>query len=183
MQSNLLTTLSVKDLKRAVAIRERIDGLQRDLDRITGAQSRTRAEGCSPPEERQDERGSQSQNLGGNEGPVGEEKGKTACVHARSGQSNSADSARSIEGTDCPNAEDGREVRRNSKGPGGETRKELRQHQCLVPHHGEGYKRNQKGRTWQIRLGVLTDFFGQWKWCDRAACRDRAVPRAWWFPR
>ena len=39
MQSNLLTTLSVKDLKRAVAIRERIDGLQRDLERITGAQA------------------------------------------------------------------------------------------------------------------------------------------------
>ena len=39
MQSNPLITLSVKDLKRAVAIRERIDGLQRDLDRITGAQA------------------------------------------------------------------------------------------------------------------------------------------------
>src|SRR5438477_11854356 len=39
MQSNILTTMSVKDLKRAVAIRERIDGLQRDLDRITGAQA------------------------------------------------------------------------------------------------------------------------------------------------
>jgi hypothetical protein len=39
MQSNLLTTLSVKNLKQAVAIRERIDGLQRDLDRITGAQT------------------------------------------------------------------------------------------------------------------------------------------------
>ena len=39
MQSNLLTTLSVKDLKQAVAIRERIEGLQRDLNRITGAQS------------------------------------------------------------------------------------------------------------------------------------------------
>ena len=39
MQSNVLTTLSVKDLKRAVAIRERIDGLQRDLERITGAQA------------------------------------------------------------------------------------------------------------------------------------------------
>ena len=37
MQSNPLTTLSVKDLKRVVAIRERIDGLQRSLDRITGA--------------------------------------------------------------------------------------------------------------------------------------------------
>ena len=39
MQSNLLTRLSVKELKQAVAIRERIDGLQRDLDRITGAQA------------------------------------------------------------------------------------------------------------------------------------------------
>src|SRR5437870_13298340 len=39
MQSNLLTRLSVKDLKQAVAIRERIDGLQRDLERITGAQA------------------------------------------------------------------------------------------------------------------------------------------------
>jgi len=39
MQINLLTTLSVKNLKQAVAIRERIDRLQRDLDRITGAQA------------------------------------------------------------------------------------------------------------------------------------------------
>ena len=39
MQSNILTKLSVKDLKQAVAIRERIDGLQRDLDRITGLQA------------------------------------------------------------------------------------------------------------------------------------------------
>jgi hypothetical protein len=39
MQINLLTTLSVKELKRAVAIRERIDGLQRDLNRISGAQA------------------------------------------------------------------------------------------------------------------------------------------------
>jgi hypothetical protein len=39
MLSNLLTTLSVKKPKQAVAIRERIDGLQRDLDRITGAQA------------------------------------------------------------------------------------------------------------------------------------------------
>src|SRR5438552_3928016 len=39
MQSNILTKLSVKNLKRAIAIRERIDGLQRDLDRITGAQA------------------------------------------------------------------------------------------------------------------------------------------------
>jgi len=39
MQINLLTTLPVKDLKRAIAIRERIDGLQRDLERIAGAQA------------------------------------------------------------------------------------------------------------------------------------------------
>ena len=39
MQNNILTTLSVKSLKKAVAIRERIDGLQHDLDRIIGAQT------------------------------------------------------------------------------------------------------------------------------------------------
>src|SRR6185369_3377710 len=39
MQINLLTTLSVKDIKRAVAIRERIEGLQRDLGRIIDAQT------------------------------------------------------------------------------------------------------------------------------------------------
>ena len=39
MQNNILTTLSVKSLKQAVAIRERIDGLQRELDRIIGAQA------------------------------------------------------------------------------------------------------------------------------------------------
>jgi len=47
MQSNLLITLSVKDLKRAVATRERIDGLQRDLDRITGAQAAPAKHGAS----------------------------------------------------------------------------------------------------------------------------------------
>jgi hypothetical protein len=47
MQSNLLITLSVKDLKRAVAIRERIDGLQRDLDRITGDQAAPAKNGAS----------------------------------------------------------------------------------------------------------------------------------------
>ncbi len=36
MQTNLLTALSVKNLKRVIAIRERVDGLQRELDRITG---------------------------------------------------------------------------------------------------------------------------------------------------
>ena len=39
MQSNLLRTMSVKNLKRAVAIREQIDGLQRDLGRFTGARA------------------------------------------------------------------------------------------------------------------------------------------------
>ncbi len=39
MQINLLTTLSVKNLKQAVAIRERIDGLQRELDRITNVRA------------------------------------------------------------------------------------------------------------------------------------------------
>jgi len=49
MQSNLLTTLSVKDLKRAVAIRERIDGLQRDLAWITGTQATPVKNGASRP--------------------------------------------------------------------------------------------------------------------------------------
>src|SRR5947207_4675050 len=39
MQSNILTKLSVKNLKRAVAIRERMDGTQRHLNRITGFQA------------------------------------------------------------------------------------------------------------------------------------------------
>ncbi len=46
MQSNLLTTLSVENLKQAVAIRERIDGLQRELDRITGVQTRSVSNGA-----------------------------------------------------------------------------------------------------------------------------------------
>jgi len=39
MQNNPLTTLPIKSLKQAVAIRERLDALQRDLDQITGAQT------------------------------------------------------------------------------------------------------------------------------------------------
>ena len=38
MQNNLLTTLPIDILKKAVAIRERLDTLHRDLDRITSAQ-------------------------------------------------------------------------------------------------------------------------------------------------
>ena len=36
MQTNLLTTLSVKHLKQAIAIREQIESLQNQLGRITG---------------------------------------------------------------------------------------------------------------------------------------------------
>ena len=39
MQTNLLTTLSVQELKRAVAIRERLDGLENELDQITGSRA------------------------------------------------------------------------------------------------------------------------------------------------
>ena len=46
MKRNLLTTLSVKNLKQAVTIRERIDGLQRDLERITGAQAASERNGA-----------------------------------------------------------------------------------------------------------------------------------------
>src|ERR1041385_206204 len=46
MQSNLLTTLAVKNLKQIVAIREQIDGLQRELNRITGVQTRSASNGA-----------------------------------------------------------------------------------------------------------------------------------------
>src|SRR2546425_5242857 len=39
MKRNILTNLWVKTQNRAVAIRERMDGLQRARDRITGAQA------------------------------------------------------------------------------------------------------------------------------------------------
>src|SRR2546428_72845 len=39
MQSILLTTLSVKNLKQAISIRERIESLHSQLARITGAQA------------------------------------------------------------------------------------------------------------------------------------------------
>jgi hypothetical protein len=39
MQSNLLGNLSLKQLKQAVAIRQRIGGLEKELDRIVGGQS------------------------------------------------------------------------------------------------------------------------------------------------
>ena len=39
MQSNPLTTLSLTQLKRGVAIREQIESLENELERITGAQA------------------------------------------------------------------------------------------------------------------------------------------------
>jgi hypothetical protein len=39
MQTNPFAELSLQQLKRAVAIRERIESLQRDLNRIVGGQS------------------------------------------------------------------------------------------------------------------------------------------------
>jgi len=41
MTNNPLAKLSVQQLKRAVAIRERIDSLEQELVRITGGQSST----------------------------------------------------------------------------------------------------------------------------------------------
>src|ERR1044071_6716399 len=52
MQSNLLTTLSVKNLKEAVAIRERIDHLQGELDRITGGHATSLTNGSPRPGKR-----------------------------------------------------------------------------------------------------------------------------------
>jgi len=41
MQNNILANLSVQQLKRAVAIREEIDALGKELDRLTGDRSTT----------------------------------------------------------------------------------------------------------------------------------------------
>jgi len=41
MTENPLAELSVQQLKRAVSIREKIEGLQKELNRITGGQSGT----------------------------------------------------------------------------------------------------------------------------------------------
>jgi len=39
MQSNLLTALSVKKLRRAIAIREQIERLGKELERMTGGRA------------------------------------------------------------------------------------------------------------------------------------------------
>src|SRR5205823_14545153 len=39
MQTNPLTRLSVQQLKRAVAIREKVEGLEKELDRIIGGET------------------------------------------------------------------------------------------------------------------------------------------------
>ena len=41
MQTNLLTNVSIQQLKQAVTIREKIDGLEKELNRIVGGQSPT----------------------------------------------------------------------------------------------------------------------------------------------
>src|SRR6266536_2703273 len=52
MQSNPLTTLSVKKLKHAVAIRAQIETLQNQLDRIAGAQAAPAKNGASGKKKR-----------------------------------------------------------------------------------------------------------------------------------
>src|SRR5436190_13139635 len=86
-------------------------------------------------EEAEDERGGESQKLSEDEGPVGEEEGKKANNHGRSGQNKRAISGISIEGPDRPSPEGGRKARNDSQGLGGEVWEKLRQHQRLVPHY------------------------------------------------
>ncbi len=137
-------------------------GENRRLAEGVGSNRWQRILGCKEwccKEEGQDERGGQSQNLQGDEGPLGEgEEGKRARIQARSGQSESADFKCSIEGTHRPKPESGRKIRGDGQGVGGEAWKELRQHQCLVPHHCQRSKRNQEDCTWQICLGALRLF-------------------------
>jgi hypothetical protein len=115
MQSNLLITLSVKDLKRAVAIRERIDGLQRDLDRITGAQAAPAKNGASRRKKGKMSTAARARISAGMKARWAKRRGN-ARVQASNGQSKNSDSERSIEGADRPNPEGGREVRDHNKG-------------------------------------------------------------------
>ena len=86
---------------------------------------------------------------------MGEEEGKEARLQTRASQNKRAISGGSNEGPDRPSPENGRKIRGDSQGSCGETWKELRKHQRLVPHDREGDKGNQEGWTGQICLGVL----------------------------
>ncbi|SRR6266508_3914940 len=48
MQTNLLANVSIQQLKQAITIREKIDGLQKELDRIVGGQSPTTRNAGAP---------------------------------------------------------------------------------------------------------------------------------------
>ena len=49
MQSNLLANVSLQQLKQAVAIREKIDALEKELSRIIGGQPSTAKAGAPAP--------------------------------------------------------------------------------------------------------------------------------------
>ena len=119
-------------------------------------------EGCGSPEEEKVQCGGKSQNIIGDEGSVGEEEGKEAPDQARNGKSKRTNSGRAIEGTNRPDAESGRKTRRDGKGSSFQAWKRLRQHQRLVPHHGEEDEGNQEGRTGQICLGGLKPATARW---------------------
>src|SRR5205823_9249473 len=123
------------------------------------------------------ERRSEGENLGGGQSTVGEGKGKSARVSVPSGQSKSADFTCSVEGADRPKPARGRKIRGGRQGIGGEAWKELRQHQCLVPHHCQRSKGNQESCTWQICLGILMGSWSYFCWCDGAPTKNRSLVR------
>src|SRR5439155_19545499 len=74
---------------------------------------------------------------------------------ARSRQDERPSSAWSIEGADYWQLEGCREIGSDRQRPGCGPRKELWQHQCLVPLHGKGCKGKQESRAGPVCLCIL----------------------------
>ena len=75
MTNNPLAKISVLQLKRAVAIREQMQTLQNELDRLAGGPKCLWEDFRCPAKEKQNERGGQGQTLRDDDGQVGEDQG------------------------------------------------------------------------------------------------------------
>src|SRR5439155_15890960 len=74
---------------------------------------------------------------------------------ARSRQDERPSSAWSIEAADYWQLEGCRQIWSDRQRPGSGPGKELWQHQCLVPLHGEGSEGNQESRAGPVCLGIM----------------------------